>query len=50
MILCTLPYSQTTEPRSHATPDGEWVCPVRHISAAAPNVPLPFGADRKLLA
>lgn len=51
MILCTLPYSQTTEAKitRHARLGDGSVLSVT-FSAAAPNVPLPFGADRKLLA
>ena len=51
MILCTLPYSQTKE--THITRrarlgDGSILSVT--FSAAIANVPLPFGADRKLLA
>src|SRR5271156_4382742 len=51
MILCTLPYSMTPErsvTRQARLGDGSVLSVT--FSAGMENVPLPFGADRKLLA
>jgi hypothetical protein len=51
MILCTLPYSATTDrsiTRKARLGDGSTLSVT--FSAGMDNVPLPFGADRKLLA
>ncbi|SNT42011.1 RepA protein [Granulicella rosea] len=51
MLLCTLPYSATTERdvvRKARLGDGSTLLVT--FSAGINNVPLPFGADRKLLA
>ncbi len=51
MLLCTLPYSATTEQhitRKARLGDGSTLTVT--FSTGIPGVPLPFGADRKLLA
>ena len=51
MILCTLPYSETKETRiTRQARLGDGSILSVTFSAASPGVPLPFGADRKLLA
>jgi hypothetical protein len=51
MILCTLPHSQTTETRiTRKARLGDGSVLSVTFSAARTNTPLPFGADRKLLA
>ena len=51
MILCTLPYSATTETKiTRQARLGDGTTLYVTFSAALPNVPMPFGADRKLLA
>ncbi len=51
MILCTLPLSEQSDrqiTRKARLGDGSWLTVT--FTAAVPGVPIPFGADRKLLA